>query len=60
MPCTRNNVNSNYYICYDKSFGQYLMSEARQRGLTRSQLVRRACDDYLARNPGTNIDNVKK
>lgn len=44
-------VHSNYYICYDKSFGQSLMLEAQARGMNRSEFVRTACTDFLSRNP---------
>lgn len=39
------------FVTYDKSLGMRLMAEAKSRGMTRTALIKTACDEYLQRNP---------
>ena len=54
QPKMKTTYKANFFNCYDRELGDRLSMEAKARGISRTQLIRLAADDYLIRYPKQN------
>lgn len=45
------NYHANKFVTYGREWGKELSAEAKVRGMTRTELIRKATSQYLANHP---------